>query len=47
MTELLKVNKEEWKAELEAVKNDHYSKFGDKLPAELTKQLEELMNRLG
>jgi len=47
MAELLKVNKEEWKAELEAVKNDHYSKFGDKLPAELTKQLEELMNRLG
>jgi phosphoenolpyruvate carboxykinase (GTP) len=46
MAELLKVDKAEWTKELESIKNDHYSKFGDKLPAELTAQVEKLAARL-
>jgi phosphoenolpyruvate carboxykinase (GTP) len=43
--DLLKVDKIEWMAELELI-NIHYAIFGDKLPSELKKQLEELTARL-
>jgi phosphoenolpyruvate carboxykinase (GTP) len=45
MAELLKVNKEEWLKEVESIK-EHYAKFGDKLPKEMTKQLAALEERL-
>jgi len=45
MEELLKVNKEEWLKEVESIK-EYYAKFGDKLPKELTAQLEALEARL-
>ena len=47
MAELLKVDKNEWKKELDSIKNLHYPKFGDKLPAELKEQVEKLEKRLG
>ncbi len=43
--ELTRVNKDEWKAELELI-DEHYTKFGDRLPAELRKQREDLAARL-
>jgi phosphoenolpyruvate carboxykinase (GTP) len=43
--ELLKVHKNEWMAELELIK-DHYATFGERLPAEMKKQLEGLTARL-
>ena len=46
LKDLLKVDVEGWKNELAMIK-EHYAKFGDKLPAELTKQLEGLEARLG
>ncbi len=46
MKELLGVNKEEWKKEVEGIR-EHYKKFGDRLPAELAKELEALEKRLG
>ena len=46
LKELLKVDVEGWKNELAMIK-EHYAKFGAKLPAELTKQLEGLEARLG
>jgi phosphoenolpyruvate carboxykinase (GTP) len=46
MKELLTIDAEGWKAELEDVKNNHYPKFGSKLPKELTAQLEAIKNRL-
>ena len=45
LEELLKVDVEGWKNELAMIK-EHYAKFGDKLPAELVKQLEGLEARL-
>lgn len=45
MTELLKVNKDEWLREVASIK-EHYAKFGSKLPKELTAQLEALEKRL-
>jgi len=45
MSELLKVDKNEWMAELELI-NTHYALFGDKLPSELKKQQERLTDRL-
>jgi phosphoenolpyruvate carboxykinase (GTP) len=45
MEELLKVDKEEWKKEIVSI-NEHYSIFGDTLPAELRKELAELEKRL-
>ncbi|MBO0767309.1 MAG: phosphoenolpyruvate carboxykinase (GTP) [Solirubrobacterales bacterium] len=44
--EILTVDTEGWKHQLELV-GEHYAKFGDKLPAELSKQLEALKARLG
>ena len=45
MKELLSVNKEEWKKEIEGIR-EHYKKFGDRLPAELKKELNALEKRL-
>jgi len=45
MAELLKVNKSEWDAEFELIK-EHYAKFGDRLPAEMKKQYNSLTDRL-
>jgi phosphoenolpyruvate carboxykinase (GTP) len=46
MDELLNVNKEEWKEEVAGIR-EHYARFGERLPAELVKELEELEKRLG
>ena len=45
MSELLTVNKEEWKKEVSSIR-EHYAKFGDRLPQELKKELDELEKRL-
>ena len=45
MEELLKVNNDEWLAEVESIK-EHYSSYGSKLPAELSNQLAALEARL-
>ena len=45
LEELLKVDVAGWKNELAMIK-EHYAKFGDRLPAELVKQLEALEARL-
>jgi phosphoenolpyruvate carboxykinase (GTP) len=45
MPELLAVNKKDWNDEVELIK-EHYAKFGDRLPAEMQKQFNELINRL-
>ena len=45
MKELLKVNKEEWVKEIASIR-EHYKKFGDKLPQELTDELNALEKRL-
>ncbi len=42
---ILEVDNDQWKAEVEGIK-EFYKKFGDKLPAKLAKQLENLENRL-
>ena len=46
MAELMRVDPEEWKAQLPQVK-EHYAQFGDQLPAELRAQLDALEQRLG
>jgi phosphoenolpyruvate carboxykinase (GTP) len=46
MTELLRVDVEEWRQELPRLR-DHYARFGDRLPPELTAQVEALGRRLG
>ena len=43
--ELIKVDKNEWMAELKLI-NEHYSIFGNRLPAEMKKQLKGLVSRL-
>jgi phosphoenolpyruvate carboxykinase (GTP) len=45
MAELLKVNKDEWLKEVASIK-EHYAKYGEKLPKELSSQLEALEKRL-
>jgi len=45
MEELLKVDVDAWKAEVPDIEK-HFAKFGDRLPARLKKQLEELKKRL-
>ena len=45
MAELLSLDKAGWLAELEMVK-EHYARFGDKLPQELTDQLAAIEQRL-
>jgi phosphoenolpyruvate carboxykinase (GTP) len=43
--ELLKVDKNDWMKEVELIK-EHYARFGNKLPAEMQKQFNNLINRL-
>ena len=45
MAQLLSLDKEGWLKEIEGLK-EHYSKFGDRLPAELNTQLQQLQQRL-
>ena len=45
MTELLKVNTEEWLEEVASIR-EHYAKFGDRLPQELQAELDALEKRL-
>lgn len=45
MEELLTVRKDEWLAEVASIK-EHYAKYGDRLPEELTGQLSALEERL-
>jgi phosphoenolpyruvate carboxykinase (GTP) len=45
MAELLKVDPEEWKAQLPQV-HEHFARFGDRLPAAVRAQLEALEQRL-
>ncbi|MBN2360461.1 MAG: phosphoenolpyruvate carboxykinase (GTP), partial [Deltaproteobacteria bacterium] len=47
MRQLLEVDVAGWRAELSDVKNEHYPKFGARLPAELASQLDALVARLG
>jgi phosphoenolpyruvate carboxykinase (GTP) len=46
MTELLRVDVEEWRAEVPDIA-EHFARFGDHLPAELSAQLTGLEERLG
>ena len=46
MEELIKVDKNDWKAEIPDIEA-HFSTFGNRLPEELKKQLKELAARLG
>jgi phosphoenolpyruvate carboxykinase (GTP) len=46
MAELLRVDSDEWKAEVPSIR-EHFAKFGDRLPAALTKAVDELERRLG
>lgn len=45
MTELLKLDKEEWQAEIASIK-EHYVKYGEQMPAELLNQLKALEERV-
>ncbi|HEU4701697.1 MAG TPA: phosphoenolpyruvate carboxykinase (GTP), partial [Conexibacter sp.] len=45
LTELLRVTPEDWKAELPSLR-EHLARFGEKLPAEMTAQLDALESRL-
>ncbi|MDR2521555.1 MAG: phosphoenolpyruvate carboxykinase (GTP) [Spirochaetaceae bacterium] len=47
MKSILKVDIEGWKAEIADVRANHYPKFGAKLPAELSAQLDAIEKRLG
>ncbi len=46
MAELLAVDREGWLREIKSVREEHYPKFGDKLPAELSAELNTLEQRL-
>jgi phosphoenolpyruvate carboxykinase (GTP) len=46
MAELLRVDVNEWKAELQLIE-EHFAIFGDRLPAQLRHELEALRERLG
>jgi phosphoenolpyruvate carboxykinase (GTP) len=46
MPELLKVDPDEWRAQLPQIRQ-HFAQFGDDLPGELREQLESLESRLG
>lgn len=45
MPELLKVDKNDWNTEIELVK-EHYAKFGNRLPAEMQKEFNGLVERI-
>ena len=46
MTKLLEVDPEWWREQLPQM-HEHYGRFGDQLPQELSGQLAELERRLG
>jgi phosphoenolpyruvate carboxykinase (GTP) len=46
MAELIAVDKEGWKKEISDVRENHYAKFGDKMPKELYDQLAEMEKQL-
>ncbi|HEY2635914.1 MAG TPA: phosphoenolpyruvate carboxykinase domain-containing protein, partial [Solirubrobacteraceae bacterium] len=46
LDELLTIDPDEWRAQIPQVR-EHYAKFGDRLPDELTRQLDALEQRLG
>ena len=46
MKELLTVHADEWRAEVPLIKK-HFAQFGDRLPAKLRQEVEELEQRLG
>ncbi|MCU0609039.1 MAG: phosphoenolpyruvate carboxykinase (GTP) [Chitinispirillaceae bacterium] len=46
MAELLRVDKEGWKAEIADVRANHYPKFGSRMPKELITELEAIEKRL-
>jgi phosphoenolpyruvate carboxykinase (GTP) len=46
LKELLRVDADAWKTEISDIER-HFSQFGDRLPARLRKQLDDLMGRLG
>ena len=46
MKELLKVNRDEWKSELES-QSEFFGRFGDRLPPEMWQEVEGLTRRLG
>ncbi|HLX87528.1 MAG TPA: phosphoenolpyruvate carboxykinase (GTP) [Acidimicrobiales bacterium] len=46
MEELLRVDNDEWRAELPLI-SEHYARFGDRLPSELSAEFEALQTRLG
>ncbi len=45
LAELLRVDDEEWRREVPSIE-EHFSQFGDRLPAALSQQLDALRNRL-
>ncbi|HEX7715008.1 MAG TPA: phosphoenolpyruvate carboxykinase domain-containing protein, partial [Bacillota bacterium] len=45
MAELLKVDRDEWLKEAASIR-EYYTKFGDKLPQELRKEIDALEERL-
>ena len=46
LDELLKVDPADWKAEVPLIR-EHFASFGDRLPAELAAQVDDLERRLG
>jgi phosphoenolpyruvate carboxykinase (GTP) len=46
MAELLRVDAAEWRAEVPSIR-EHYAQFGDRLPATLAKEVDDLEARLG
>ena len=46
MATLLKVDTDEWRAEVPSIRQ-HYATFGDKLPAALAGEVDELEKLLG
>ncbi|MDR0408982.1 MAG: phosphoenolpyruvate carboxykinase (GTP) [Spirochaetaceae bacterium] len=46
MAELLRVDIDGWKKEIDDVRKNHYPKFGDRLPAELETELDAIEKRL-
>jgi phosphoenolpyruvate carboxykinase (GTP) len=46
MTELLRVDREGWLREIADIRANHYPQFGERLPAELTAELDALEARL-
>ena len=47
MKEICSVDIEGWKKEIADVRQNHYPKFGDKLPKELAAELDAIEKRLG